>query len=255
MFNQNHFIMKTEMKKAVERIKAMFREFNGATLIGVRRYENRNHEVANHVVNANCSYANACATSKQILESLTSEDFAKIEKIYKVNNTAGIQYATNKGAEKYLNEGILPKEGTKARETALNGVKVTKDLATIRDEMAEKYDLDNREVTPQMIAQKEAYLPITKSMKLCLETGNIHIHAYAFAKEVIEAGEYAESNPRPETLQKNAIERYCKEHKTRINSKGKEVSAELPATRYRNFIVTEGNLAEVIAEGTEIRVA
>lgn len=236
--------MKTEMKKAIERIKAMFTEFNGASLIGVREYTNRNNETANHVVNANCSYPNACANSKEILDSLTSKDFETIAKMYGVNNEEGIKYATSEPARLFLEENKHPKIETKAYQKMLKGVHTTKSLATIRDEMSMKFDLENREETPQMIAQKEAYIRITKSMKLCLETGNVHIHAYAFAKEILTEGEYKDSTPKPETVQKNAITRYCKE----------VLKQELPTTRYRNFIVTEGELGEVAVDGEVIRV-
>ncbi|MDZ7785986.1 MAG: hypothetical protein U5L95_02585 [Candidatus Saccharibacteria bacterium] len=185
----------------------------GANFMGISEYTSKTSgEVANFVVNFGASYGNAKAKSVEMLNSLTNNDFKAIAEKFKVNNAEGVKYATNAGATKFLAEGKLPKEGTKARETALNGVKETKTLATVRDEMV-KTMLDNKNEetqSAQSIAQQEKYNHLGRGIKQHKETEQYYFYANSHAKEVIVEGEYKKSNPNPETAQKNAISRYFK---------------------------------------------
>ncbi len=233
--------------KQIQSILANFDELNGTKFVGIRNYKSaKSGEVADFVVNANFNYGTAVNTSIAILKSLNEADFEAIAKKYGVTNHEGEKYATNKGAVEFLESGKLPKEGTKARDKVMNGVHKTKTIATIVGEMIQSF-VDNQNPltrSKQSESQREKYDHVAKSVKQHKVNETYHIYALAHSKEVIEEGEYSDSAMGIEASQKNAIERYCKDVKKRINSKGKEVSAELPTCKYRNFVLTEGELAD-----------
>lgn len=239
LFIKNKKKMETRNDR-IKRILANFDALNGTKFSAIRGYKNGDGEISNHVVNANFIYANAVNKSVEILNSLTAEDFEAIAEKYSVVNHSGEKYGTNKGARTFLAEGKLPKEGTKARETALNGVRVTKTLAEMRDEMVQTY-LDNQNPetrSKRSEEEREKYEHVAKSVKRNKKSGKLHIYAMSVYKEVVESVEYKEKNEGIEASQKSAIFRYCKKYKT-----------ELPVSKYRNFIIDEEQLAEVQITG------
>lgn len=232
------------LKALIQRILANFSALNGVKFVGIKKYVSvKTGEVANFVVNANFSYSNAIAKTIAILETLTDSDFTAIEKKYNVFNMAGIKYGTNKGAKEFLATGKISKIGTKAYETTMNGVKETKLLSTIRTEMIESFIANQSDETrsAQSEAQRAIYEPVTNGVKRHIESGKLHIYAMAHSKQVITEGEYKESNQGIESAQKSAIERYCK-----------SIGQELPTTKYRNFVIDEGQLSEVAISGDKI---
>lgn len=239
----------------IQRLLALFSALTGTKFVGIREYISvKSGEVANFVINANFNYGKAVETTIKILQSLTAADFQAIESNYKVVNAEGTKYGTNKGAVEYLASGKLPKEGTKARVKVLAGVKETKRLATVCAEMIQTYlDNQNEETrSKQSIAQSEAYERITKGVKRHKESGKLHVWAMAHSKEVLIEGNYPASNPQVETAQKNAIERYCRDILKRVNDKGELVSAQLPITKYRNFVIEPNQLSEVKVTGDTV---
>ena len=245
----------TKHNELIIRILANFSQLVGASFVGIKRYTSvKSGEIANFVINANFSYGKAIKTSIAILKSLTDANFTAIAEKYGVVNHEGEKYATNKGATEYLATGKLPKEGTKARINVLKGVHETKLLSTIVAEMIKSFEDNQNEGTKsaQSIAQSEMYEPITNGVKRHKENKLYYIWAMAHPKEVIEEGTYADSTPKIETAQKNAIERYCKDVLTRVNSKGKTVSAVLPTTKYRLFVCEEDQLCEVNVNGDTV---
>ena len=110
-----------------------------------------------------------------------------------------------------LTTGKLPKEGTKARESVLNGVKETKTIGTIVSEMVKTFKDNQNEETrsAQSKAQSDAYTPITKGVKRNVKSGRLHIWAMSHTKIIIEKGEYSNSTPGIEVAQKNAIQSQC----------------------------------------------
>lgn len=222
-------------------------EGKGANFMGIREYTSKKSgEVANFLVNFGVSYGSAKKESVKILNTLTDSDFEAIASKYKVNNVAGTKYATNAGATKFLTEGKLPKEGTKARKTALNGVKETKTLATIRDEMVQSM-LDNEsdeKRSAQSQSQIDTYRPIGRGIKQHKITEEYYFYANAHAKDVIVEGEYEDSNPKPETIQREAIQRYCKEI----------LNKQLPTTKFRQFVVAEDQIGEVNVTGDTFQI-
>jgi len=239
----------TEIQKIALEIMSMFVKMNGANYIGCT-YKNKQDEVSKYVLIADFSYPNACKTTKEILASLTADDFLKIAS-KGINNVAGVLYSNKKEGKEYLESGKLPKDGTKARQIVLDSIRTSKTLQTICNEMIEAFDknkdAETRSASSQ--AQIDAYIKITDldgniipSMKVSVETKNVHIYALAHSREVIEAGTYTESDKEPETLQKDAIIKYCKY----------ELGKELPTTKYRNLKVTLEQLSRVKVLGTEI---
>lgn len=219
-----------------------FNALNGTKWVGIKGYKSvKSGEVANFVVNANFNYGNAVDNSIAILETLTNADFEAIVAKYNVNNEAGIEYGTNAGAREFLASGKLPKEGTKARITVLEGVKETKTVAQIVADMIAQMNANKDPETrsAQSIAQREKYVHVAKSVKRHIETGRLHIWAMANWKEVVEVGVYADSEMGIEAKQKNAVERYCKD----------VLSKQLPTTKYRNFVIEDNQLAEVAITG------
>lgn len=232
----------TEREKQIQELLARFDDLKGTKFVGIRNYKsNKTGEVANFVVNANFNYGNAVKRSIEILNNLSEEDFRAIAEKYTVYNEAGILYPTNKGAEKYLTEGKLPKEGTKARTTALAGVKKTKTLSTIRDEWVQSL-IDNQDEETRSVqskAQTESYTRMAKGVKKHMENGLLYIWAMSQDKKIIEEGEYKKTNPTVEGAQKIAIERYCR----------KVLNNELPISKYRSFRIEQNQLTDVVITG------
>lgn len=217
---------------------------NGSRFLGIRKYHNNNGEVANHVVVADFGYWKAQDKGIEILNTLTDADFTAIASKYNVTNEAGIVYATNEGARKYLAEGKLPKEGTKARETALDGVKRTKTLSTIRTEIISQM-LANRNPetrSAQSQSKLDKFTNVTNCIRIREEDHRVYIYALAHWKKILTEGEYAPTGEtKIETAQRVAIERYCK-----------AIGKELPYTKYRNFIVEDDRFESVVVNGEEI---
>lgn len=239
-------VKNVNLSPEAQKIVDLAKTFNGASFIGVREYTNSADEIANYVLISNISYKNAIAKTIAILLSLKDADFQQIAEKYGVNNTAGERYSNNKAGNEYLATGKLPKEGTKAREDVLNSIKVTKTLEQVRNEMIESMqrNQDPETRSAQSEAQREAYEYIAPGIKRHLESGMIHIHAFAHSKQVIVEGEYKQSVKQIETLQKEAIERYCKAN-----------GMELPTTKFRNLKVTPEQMTSVALQGEEIGIA
>jgi len=86
-------------------------------------------------------------------------------------------------------------------------------------------------------AQKDAYIPITNAIKLCKESGLLHIYAMAVWKsEPIVEGVYKVVNSRPKTIAKNVAKKYF----------------NLRTAKYRNFIVHPDMITEVAINGDVI---
>lgn len=218
----------------------------GANFMGIKEYKSKKGEIANFVVNFGISYGNAKDKSIEMLNSLTDSDFEAIAEKYKVNNVAGVKYPSNKRAEKYLNEGTLPKEGTKARETALNGVKETKTLAMIRNEIVKGMQDNQSDETrsKQSEAQKNTFKQIGRGIKQHRETEQYYFYANSHDKDIIKHGEYEDSTPKPETAQKIAISKYFKY----------DLNNELPVDKFRLFVVSKEQIKDVSVSGNTYQI-
>jgi len=241
--------MSTEIAKIVKSIIAKFRTLNGASFVGIGEYLNSHNELANYVVIADFNYGNAVSKTVDTLNSLVESDFQAIAEKYAVCNIEGTRYCNGAvNQQKYIVEGKeLPKEGTKAREQVLKSIKVTKTLQTVCNEMVNQFIANKDKETRSTASQSaiDAYERITNSIKLCIETRQLHIYALAHSKVVLQEGEYADSEKYLETQQKEAIARYCKY----------QLGSELTTEKYRNFIIDPEKLVAVAVAGETVSFA
>jgi len=259
--NQNNKVMKKfnemEISEIAKLIVGKFALLNGARYFGVREYENDYKELANYVLIADFKWIKAVNTSIEILKSLSDADFTDMVERYKACNEAGIRYSNLAQGKLYLETGKIPKEGTDARKKVLESIKTTKTLSGVRDEMINTLvaNLDPNTRSKQSEAQIEAYERvlddegnIVPSIKIHKVAKSVHIYAMANSKKVLKEGEYKNGEKRLETIQKDAIEKYCKY--VLKDSEGK--ARELPITKYRNLVLHEDKMCSVALQGEEI---
>lgn len=188
--------MKTDQKVIINQIVKKFSNLNGTSFVGIREYTSKTTgETANHVVNANFSYCNAVEKDLKALQSITDKDIQAIAE--KGFSTEMVKMAVEKLVESFTKN--------QNPETQSN----------------------------QSKAQQNAFVNITKSIKLCIETGQIHIYALGVSKQVLKEGEYKKVNSRELTLCQNAIKKYL----------------NFTTAKYRNFIVNPECLANVKIQG------
>lgn len=158
--------------KVVREILKNFSEINGALFVGIREYEAKTTgEIANHVVNANFSYANAVQKDIEKLQNATNEDVKIIVSKFNVD-TDLVKQAIDKLLTSFLNN--------QNKETQSN----------------------------QSKAQQDAYIHVTNSIKMNKETHNFHIYALSINKTVLVKGEHKQVNSRPLTIAQNAVKKY-----------------------------------------------
>lgn len=145
-----------------------FNHLNGASFIAINGYCNSANEIANHVVNANCSTENAKVKDNTILHSLVAENIAK--------------------------DGNFSLEITKL---ALS------EMIIASDKNIGEYE--NR--TNQSKGQDNAYVYIGKSIRMHIETEIVHIFAQKISKVVLIKGEYKSVKSSDKTLCKNYIKK------------------------------------------------
>ena len=189
--------MTNAIAKIVKMIIAMFANLNGSSFVGIKGYtSSTTGEVANHVVNANFSYGNAVEKDLKALNGATNEDVMAI-------------------SEKF---GFAPE----LIKTA---------IIKLRDAFVKNQNPET--ASAQSVAQSDAYVNITNSIKLHIESGKIHIYALAVSKEVLVEGEYKSVNSRELTLCQNAVKKYF----------------NFSTAKYRNFIVDPEQLSGVNING------
>lgn len=195
--------MTNAIAKIVKMIIAMFANLNGSSFVGIKGYtSSTTGEVANHVVNANFSYGNAVEKDLKALNGATNEDVMAI-------------------AEKF---GFAPE----LIKTA---------IIKLRDAFVKNQNPET--ASAQSVAQSDAYVNITNSIKLHIESGKIHIYALAVSKQVLVEGEYKSVNSRELTLCQNAVKKYF----------------DFSTAKYRNFIVDPSQLSGVNVNGEKFVLA
>ena len=86
-------------------------------------------------------------------------------------------------------------------------------------------------------AAKDAFIPITNAIKLCKESGLLHIYAMAIWKsEPIVEGTFKTVNSRPKTIAKNVAKKHF----------------NLRTAKYRSFIIHPDMISEVAIDGDVI---
>ena len=186
--------------KLIKMIIALFTNLNGASFVGIKGYtSSTTGEVANHVVITNFSYGNAVEKDLSKLDNATETD------IQTIATTSGFTVDLIKTA-----------------------------IAKLAD--AFRKNMNPETQSAQSIAQKDAYIPITNSIKLHIESGKLHIYALAVSKDILVKGEYKTVNSRDLTLAQNAVKKYF----------------DFSTAKYRNFIVDTNQLSGVNISGEKI---
>ena len=181
----------------IKAIVNTFSELNGSQFVGIKEYTSKTSgETANHVVIANFSYGNAVEKDLNALRNATNEDCVNIAQ------SGGFSLAL---VEEAINKLKASFENNKDSETASAG----------------------------SLAQKDAYIQITNSIKYHIETRKIHIYALHISKQVLVEGVYKQVNSRELTLAQNAVKKYF----------------NFSTSKYRQFIVEKDMLTGVNVSG------
>lgn len=194
--------MNTKNAKIVKRIVSKFSELNGASFVGIPEYTSGTTnkkcivpELANHVVNAGFSYGNAVEKDLKALKDATEKDIQAIAK-----------------------EGFTPEL-----------VKIA--IANLKERFEKNQNPETASNGSQ--AQKDAYIQITPSVKLHIETGKLHIYGLTVQKKVIVKGVFKPTNSRELTLCQNAVKKYF----------------NFSTSKFRQYIVDENTLTGVKIKG------
>ena len=191
--------MKNSFEKLVKMIFSLFSNINGTSFVGIREYKSSTTgEVANHVVIANASYGNAVEADLKKLENVTDSDIQAISE--KGFSTELIRTAINKLADSF------------------------------------RKNMNEETQSNQSKGQSDAYVTISPSIKLHVESGKIHIFAQHHSKQVLVEGEYKSVNSRELTLGQNAVKKHF----------------NFRTAKFRNFIIDKDNLCQVKINGNEV---
>jgi hypothetical protein len=164
--------MKT-FAKQVKAIVSMFANLNGASFVGIREYlSTTSGELANYVVIANFSYANAVEHDLKALQSATAIDMQIIASKFNFSVSL-VQQAIEK-----LSLAFIANQNSETQSNQSKG-------------------------------QDNAYLTITNGVKLHIETGTIKIYGLIHDKVTITDGEPKKPvNSKELTLCQNAVKKY-----------------------------------------------
>lgn len=187
--------MKNSVAKIIKMIIAMFSNLNGSSFVGIREYKNSKNQIADHVVIANFSYGNAVEKDLKALKGATDEDIMAI-----------------------ASKGFTPELVRTA-------------IAKLRDAFIKNQNPET--ASAGSVAQSDAYVPITNSIKLHLESGKIFIYALEVHKHIIAEGEYKPVNSKELTLCQNAVKKHF----------------NFSTAKYRSFEVNKEQLCGVNIDG------
>lgn len=182
--------------------KAFFDKFSGlkgCKFVGIKGYTNKHGEVADLTILTNFNVNNAKEKDLMTLKSLTDKDLKSIQ------------------IEANIDIDII--------KTALS------ELITSGEK-----NLNEETKTNQSKAQEDAYIYITKSVKMHKDTHDIYIVGQRHTKKIIVNGNHPIVNSRPKTIAKNTIKKYC----------------NLSMERYRTY--KAGNLNTIQITGDTITV-
>jgi len=177
----------------------------GTSFIGIRNYANKQGEVSNQTIIAGITYENCLINDFKVLQESKDKVFGILQKDY----------------------------STELVETAYNNVYVSLEKRLSSDEVKEALRQQNDKTIGLSDAQKDAYIHLTKGVKLHIETMQIHVFGLVVKKTVIKPIEYKETKSRDLTLAQNKIKKLC----------------EFKQDKYRNFIFDK---AEVQLQGITV---
>ncbi len=177
----------------------------GTSFVGIRDYENKQGELSNYTLNVGINYENVLKNDFNTLKNNQVEIVETLKKSYPI---AIIEQAYNElltSLEKRLLDEI-----TKANLRAEN------DKTILASD-----------------AQIDAYINLTKGIKLHKDTMQLHVFGLVVKKTVLKAIEYKQTKSRELTIVKNKIEKFC----------------DFKQSKYRTFIF---NKADVKIKGIQI---
>lgn len=177
----------------------------GTSFVGIRDYENKQGELSNYTLNVGINYENVLKNDFNTLKNNQVEIVETLKKSYPI---AIIEQAYNElltSLEKRLSDEI-----TKANLRAEN------DKTILASD-----------------AQIDAYINLTKGIKLHKDTMQLHVFGLVVKKTVLKAIEYKQTKSRELTIVKNKIEKFC----------------DFKQSKYRTFIF---NKADVKIKGIQI---
>jgi hypothetical protein len=177
----------------------------GTSFIGIRNYANKQGEVSNQTIIAGITYENCLLNDFKVLQENKDKVFGILQKDY----------------------------STELVETAYNNVYVSLEKRLSSDEVKEALRQQNDKTIGLSDGQKNAYIHLTKGVKLHIETMQIHVFGLVVRKTVIKPIEYKETKSRDLTLAQNKIKKVC----------------EFKQDKYRNFIFDK---AEVQLQGITV---
>jgi hypothetical protein len=177
----------------------------GTSFIGIRNYENKQGEVSNQTIIAGITYENCLLNDFKVLQENKDKVFETLQK-------------------EYPNDLI---------ETAYNNLFTSLEKRLSSDEVKQALREQNDLTIRLSDAQKDAYIHVTKGVKLNIETMQLHVFGLVVRKTVIKPIEYKETKSRDLTLAQNKIKKLC----------------EFKQDKYRNFIFDK---AEVQLQGITV---
>ena len=195
------------MKTLVESLNLVLvaKTIKGTSFVGIKNYENKQGEVSNQTIVAGITYENCLLNDFKVLQENQNKVFEVLGK-------------------EYANELI---------ETAYKNVYTSLEKRLSSEEVKEALRQQNDKTIMLSDAQKDAYVHITKGIKVNKETNQIHVFGLVVKKTVLKSIEYKETKSRELTIVQNKIKKLCK----------------FKQDKYRSFIFDNGS---VRLQGIEI---
>lgn len=195
------------MKSLVENLGLVLvaKTIKGTSFVGINNYENKQGEVSNQTIVAGITYENCLVNDFKVLQEKQNEIFETLGK-------------------EFSNEVL---------ETAYKNVYTSLEKRLSSEEVKEALRQQNDKTILLSDAQKDAYIHITKGIKVNKETSQIHVFGLVVRKKVVKAIEYKQTNSRELTIAQNKIKKFC----------------DFKQDKYRNFIFDK---AEVKIQGITI---
>lgn len=177
----------------------------GTSFVGIRDYENKQGELSNYTLNVGINYENVLKNDFNTLKNNQVEIVETLKKSYPIAIIEQAYKELLTSLEKRLSDEI-----TKANLRAEN------DKTILASD-----------------AQIDAYINLTKGIKLHKDTMQLHVFGLVVKKTVLKAIEYKQTKSRELTIVKNKIEKFC----------------DFKQSKYRTFIF---NKADVKIKGIQI---
>lgn len=195
------------MKTLLENITLVLtaKQIKGSSFIGLRGYTNKQGEVSNQTIVAGITYENCLLNDFKVLQENQNKVFEVLGK-------------------DHANELI---------EKAYKNLYDSLEKRLSSEEVKEALRQQNDKTIMLSDAQKDAYVHITKGIKVNKETNQIHVFGLVQRKTVLKAIEYKQTNSRELTIVQNKIKKLC----------------EFKQDKYRSFIFDK---AEVKLQGVTI---